>query len=255
MSTEPQNEIPRHSLMAPIAIMRRHGVAFRSFIDIGCADGTFSLECLALFGRDLTICNIDAQRIYEPSLLRIRQKVGGHQKITAISETDGWLRFSISEKSPYWSRASENGDYVESRSLDSLLEEFTLPEPYLIKMDIEGAELGALRGAKRSLDKVAGLVLETGLRCSGQPEENFLDIYRYLADRNFSLFDVVNFGYRPEDQVLFEVYSVFLNRKYDFREWVHHESDSMQQAELTAAMAWRRKTLLARNEELLNRLS
>jgi FkbM family methyltransferase len=247
------NAIPRQSLMAPIAIMREQGVPFSSLIDIGCADGTFSLECLDMFGRNLTVFNIDPQPVYEPSLQEIRQKVGGHYKITAVSSFNGRTRFAINAKSPYWSKTSDDGDFVDCRTLDSLLQEFAVPSPYLIKMDIEGAEFAALQGAVAILDQAAALVLETDVYYGAASGGNFLDIYTFLAARNFSLFDLCGLGYRSGDQVLYQVYTTFLNKRYEFR---HKESEAASQAaedRLASTMTWRREALLARNKEIMLR--
>jgi len=246
-------DIPRNSFFAPLAIMKNNGVPINSIIDIGCADGSFALQCLAIFGRSMTIFNIDAQHAYEPSLLKIQQKVGGYYKITAVSSLNGQIRFSISDKSPYWGGPSEQGDYIECRTLDSLLLEFKIPEPYFIKMDIEGTEFSVLQGAVNILDKAAGMMLETDLYYGATSRGNFLDIYTFLASRNFSLFDLTNFGYRPSDHALYQVYTTFLNKKYEFRDKQSLTGNQAQETDLTAAMTRRRQELIAKNEEILSR--
>jgi FkbM family methyltransferase len=248
-----QVEIPRNTFFAPIAIMKKGGVPINTIMDIGCADGTFTLQCLELFGRNMTVFNIDAQHDYEPSLRKIKEKAGGHYKITAISAFDGQIKFSAAPH-PYWASVGggENAQYIECRTLDSLLAEYPVPEPYFIKMDIEGGEFSALQGAVNILDKVAGLLLETDLFYGATSRGNFLDIYNFLSNRNFSLFDLTNFGYRYTDQVVYQVYTTFLNKKYEFRHKQGLTKDNQETNDLTAAMVKRRQDLIAQNERILS---
>jgi FkbM family methyltransferase len=246
-------EMPRNVFYAPLVIMKNEGVPIRAIIDIGSADGTFALQCLKLFGRGITIFNIDAQQVYEPSLRKIREKVGGHYKICAVSAYNGQMRFSIG-KSPYWAGPSPTGEYLECRTLDSLLEEFTIPEPYFIKMDIEGGEFSALQGAVNVLEKTAGMVLETDIYYGKTSPGNFLDIYSFLAARNFSLFDLTNFAYRQSDQALRQIYSTFLNKSHEFRDKQGFLGNKQQESNLTEAMHKRRQNLLGKNEDILSKL-
>jgi len=64
-----------------------------------------------------------------------------------ISDQNAVLRFEPREERPSSSRLSKNGSIeIEARKLDDLLGDRKVT---FIKMDIEGAELAALRGAKR----------------------------------------------------------------------------------------------------------
>ena len=245
-------EIPRNTFFAPLAIMKKQGVPISTIIDIGAADGTFALQCLDIFGRSMTLFNIDAQRVYEPSLRKIQESVGGHYKICAVSSYNGQMGFGTGA-SPYWGGPSQTGDLLECRTLDSLLEEFKAPEPYFIKMDIEGGEFSALQGAVGILEKTAGLILETDIYYGRVSCGNFLDIYSFLAARNFSLFDLTNFGYRSTDQALRQIYSTFLNKSYEFRDKQGFMGSQDEEQNLTQAMFKRREGLLAENERILNK--
>jgi FkbM family methyltransferase len=46
------------------------------------------------------------------------------------------------------------------RTLDSVVLEYSLPQPDLIKMDVQGAELSVLKGATKTLEKCQDLILE-----------------------------------------------------------------------------------------------
>lgn len=134
------------------------------------------------------------------------------------------------------------------------MEEFTVPELYFIKMDIEGGEFSALQGAVNVLEKTAGVILETDIYYGRTSPGNFLDIYSFLAARNFSLFDLTNFGYRQGDQALRQIYSTFLNKSYEFRDKQGFLENKQQKNNLTEAMHKRRQNLLMKNEYILSKL-
>jgi hypothetical protein len=115
-------------------------------------------------------------------------------------------------------------------------------------MDIEGAEFGALQGATHLLDDTSILILETDIFYDLNSSGNFLDIYNFLGARNFSLFDILSLAYRPSDQILYQIYSVFLNKKYEFR---HKRPFVENSASLAASMDDRRAYILNLNEQIL----
>jgi FkbM family methyltransferase len=68
----------------------------------------------------------------------------------AVSDKNGKLKFSLSTN-PSMGHFSDSGELeVETISLDEFVEKGN-PKPDLIKMDIEGAELAALKGAIKTL--------------------------------------------------------------------------------------------------------
>jgi FkbM family methyltransferase len=73
----------------------------------------------------------------------------------AVSDTDSTVQLftdGADGNSPSLVRTDEGQSVtVPARSLDSLMAEGRLPQPTVIKLDIEGAEILALRGAKRLL--------------------------------------------------------------------------------------------------------
>ena len=94
------------------ALKRLHsaGVRYASAIDIGCADGSFLLEAQAMgiFDGAATL-NIDANSLYEPSLVAIKHAVGGHYWIGAVTDREGDTEITIGAH-PYWTSVRPQGD-------------------------------------------------------------------------------------------------------------------------------------------------
>lgn len=77
----------------------------------------------------------------------------------AVSDHEGLARFAP-HASNAMGKLSEAGTLeVEMLSLDSLSETGQFPEPNLIKIDVEGAELGVLRGASHLLARARPTIL------------------------------------------------------------------------------------------------
>ena len=248
-----QNVFPRDTLITPLIMMINNGVPVSTFIDVGAADGTFALTVLDAVNPSLRLLNIDAQETYAPSLARIEALLGEPYRITAVGEHDGTLRVNR-PKHEYWlstaSHMGATGDTFElpCRKLDSLCAEVGVEGPCFIKLDVEGAEMGVLKGAEETLRDTCGLLIESPVRAAPGPQ--FLDIYAFLAARDFSLFDMVRLSHRGSDATLYQFYAVFIANRFDFRGRAPLRTKA-QQAEVLAAVTERREHLRAEIPQMI----
>ena len=188
-----------HNYFDALLWLWRAGLRYGSVIDLGCADGNFSVS-LAENGpsRGSVILNVDAQNDYRDSLATIQGALGGHFRICAVGEHDGGSIELQRGEHPYWTSvrpaddrywASINGlsagkpVLVPLRSLDSLIEETALPGPYLLKLDVQGAEASILAGARNALADTDTVMIEIQV-------EDFAAIHQELAQNDFVLFDL-----------------------------------------------------------------
>jgi hypothetical protein len=73
----------------------------------------------------------------------------------------------------------------------------------LLKLDLEGHEIAALRGAERLLDAVEVVIAEFQLyELGGNGLPVFGDLLRFLEERGYALFDVACLSGRPRDRRL-----------------------------------------------------
>lgn len=206
----------------PVLWLWRAGLRFGGIIDVGCGEGYFSLA-MAEMGpfRFSTILNIDAQDEYRDTLSTIQEAVGGHFRICAVGERDSGTIDLVRGKHPYWSSVRPPGDrywaavnelredesvQVPIRTIDSLVAETGIPGPYLLKLDVQGAEREALLGAKRILGDTSVVLVETLI-------EDFSAIHDVLAGAGFDLFDVASLNY-VHDGVLAWFYPVYVNTRH-----------------------------------------
>ncbi len=205
---------------AAIALALRHGVPVNSLIDLGSADGNFSVTLRQM--RRLAhaeLLNIDAQAIYEPSLKRIQRVLGGHYRICAIAEQSGMLDLTTGSH-PYWSSLRAPGDAywqqlhdahgariaVPAHRLDDVVATTGLPAPHLIKLDIQGGERAALAGGERTLAATSIIVVETTVG-------DFSDIHGLVSAAGFTLFDLTAVQRGP-DHSLSWFYPVYVHRQF-----------------------------------------
>jgi|ETNmetMinimDraft_25_1059894.scaffolds.fasta_scaffold03927_7 FkbM family methyltransferase len=222
------------------------GVPIQTIIDIGSADGSFGLSCLVL-KRDLHVLNVDANGIFESSLKEIEDGLGIPYRIIALSAHQGRITMGdgLADSPYHFMAGGEHSEkYIDCITLDSLLSEFCLPEPYFIKMDVEGMEFDVLQGAENTLSKTAAILMEQHIS-GGSEVGDFSDKCNYLARRSFSLFDIRDIYYKKRNlnlnaidiqsgsdsnpAILATFHPVFINDRFDFRHMRDQVTSSEQE--------------------------
>ena len=207
------------SFTASLAILFERGVRFGTVIDIGCADGSFVVYH-AYLGvlPDAVPVNIDANAFYESSLKAIQEVLGGYYLITALGDHAGEAEMTIGAH-PYWSSLRPVGDNywqqhnnlygdktkVPLAKLDDVAEKLNLKPPFLLKLDVQGAEIAALRGASQALTQTDAVICEILL-------DDFEGINSALVEKGFGLFDLTEIT-RLADRSLGYFYAVYTSRR------------------------------------------
>jgi FkbM family methyltransferase len=204
-----------------LRLLAAKGLRYRTVIDLGCADGHFFLQhfSLGLLAGAVPL-HVDANSLYEDSLRAIRDTLGGHYVIAAATDHVGETELTIGSH-PYWSSLLNRDDAYWQRmnklhtgkvkvpavTVDSLSRELNLSPPFLLKLDIQGAERAVLRGARETLKETDVVICEIDLA-------DFHDLDEIMDDAGFSLFDITVLR-RMADGSLGWFYPVYLNRRRD----------------------------------------
>ena len=204
-----------------LKLLAGKGIRYGTVMDLGCADGHFFVQHFGLgaFAGAVPV-NVDANPVYESSLKAIRDTLGGRYVIAAVTDRVGEVEITIGSH-PYWSSLLKEDDAYWQRmnhlhtgkvkvpavTVDSLSREFGLTPPFLLKLDIQGAELAVLKGAGETLKTTDVVICEIDLA-------DFHHLDRVMNDAGFSLFDMTDLR-RMSDGSLGWFYAVYLTRRRD----------------------------------------
>ena len=253
------NQVPPGTFSATLVGLFEKGVRYSTVVDVGCADGHFFLghKAAGIFP-DAVPLNIDANVIYEPSLKAIKAVTGGEYFIGAATDRVGEVEMAaaahpywnslVPDDDPYWRKIHHrktDKTKVAAATLDSLIERFGLKPPFLVKLDVQGGEAAALRGAARTLKETHVVICETDI-------DDFETIHGALSTAGFDLYDVTQPNWLG-DRSLGWFYPVYLNRKLSSLKqktlWAEKDNAAVIQAQVQ-----RRKDILQHNAALLAQL-
>lgn len=130
--------------------------------DVGAHVGFHTLLASVLVGdtgRVMAFEPVPANLRYLREHLRLNA-VGNVEVIeAAVSDRAGCLRLAPGPASSMWHREADGALEVEAVCLDELVRSGRLPPPRVLKMDIEGGEIMALRGAADVLRRCRPVLL------------------------------------------------------------------------------------------------
>ena len=176
-------------------------------LDVGANRGKWSMEMLKLFPKCRKLLLVEPQKECWQALAKI--EVANKVTIpTAVSDQPGQMSFYTADRQAGWAAASlferqetyfstvpQCKSVISIRTLDDIIEEHAIEVVDFMKMDIEGAELLALKGAAASFQarKIKAISFEFG---SGNINSRtfFRDFWDFLNHHNFSIHRVLPGG-------------------------------------------------------------
>jgi FkbM family methyltransferase len=147
-----------------------------------------SFEPLSSAFRDL-----DARASADPRWQVFNFALGDTDGMTYINVSRNSYSSSILEMLPSHADAAPESRFVRReeiaiRTLDSIFDDVSPPgERILLKIDTQGFEGRVLRGAERSLERIAAVQLEMPLIPLYDGELSFIELYQRLIDGGYAL--------------------------------------------------------------------
>jgi FkbM family methyltransferase len=193
----------------------------RTVIDVGVAYQTS--ELYEEFP-EAQILLVEPQPEFEPFLKEICSKYKAEYVLAAGAEA-GEAVFNVHPELDGSSLLKEvEGTAVDGTprrvrmvTLDQECAEKNLKGPYLIKLDVQGAELLVLEGARRILQEAEAVHLEVTLFGTMIGGPQLVEIVARMKELGFVGYDVCGFLYRPLDGALAQMDMVFVRENGMFR--------------------------------------
>lgn len=237
-------EIPRNAHVTSMLLLERQGFSGNTLIDIGAAEGAFFLtrKHFNLFPRARHFF-IDAMEENEHLYNKISSCFEADFAITALSCLEGSVNMRIDPNFYNTHIISvQNTEYSQIRAiplttLDRLVQGRALKPPYILKLDVQGAELDVLRGALATLAQ--SVIVTTEIQIFLE-RDNIVELLAFMQGMGFVLFDLTDQGYYPSNNVLYQCYATFIPKAMDFRKntkWCTPEQESVVNEQLRARRA------------------
>ena len=227
----------RDRLNGALDQLKAQGFAPATIFDIGAAYGDFARQCHAAFpGARLVLVEPLAE--YAPALETTLKTLPRAELVSAAAAArEGELSFNVHGdlvgSSLYFEQedSAVNGvpRTVPAVTLDGLRAARGLKAPFLIKADVQGAELDVLAGATETLREAEYVVLEVSFFEFFRGGPLFHDVVAFMRARGFVPYDIFGFQYRPLDGALSQADVAFVREQGAFRR--HHFYATREQRE------------------------
>lgn len=187
------------------------GFSPKQMIDAGAFRGFWTKSTSKIFPGS-QIVTIEPNPHIETELRKTMSDITPHPIIVqrGVGETPGQFQFNIwgdpktatsaSMQSHIQGEASIQVD-IQVDTLDNIAKEYNI-EPDLVKLDLQGSELKALKGATSLLQKVEMFMVEFGCLEAYLDRATPRDILNIFFDNDYCLYDIVDLHYRPYDGAL-----------------------------------------------------
>jgi FkbM family methyltransferase len=163
-----------------------------TYVDVGANIGLLALRAASIVGAGGRVVAVEAHP-RTASFLRENVALNGFGNVEvescAVGEARGTVSFSDrrSDDQNAVDPTRHAGMVVPVLPLDELLPESRVPHVHLLKIDVEGFELQALRGAAALLPRVDRILIETSTSHSAMYGYPVRDVYDLLRAAGFRL--------------------------------------------------------------------
>jgi FkbM family methyltransferase len=214
---------PRRTLGEVLAHARSLGLDPGGLIDVGVASGT--PELYAAFP-EVPLLLVEPMAEHADTLRALcATRPGSHLEIAAAGPAAGELELAV-HRVPACSSVlgdrDPGGEPAQRRrvpvvTVDDLVARQRLPSPFVLKVDVEGAELQVLEGARATLAQTDVVLLEVSFFELVPGGALVADVIDWMRRADWAPYDIYNGHLRPLDGALAQVDMAFVRSDGPFR--------------------------------------
>lgn len=202
--------------------LKQRGVTFNVILDGGAHEGGWTKSILPIFP-DATYVMVEPRDDIQPTLKAMsatNKKLIVIQSLLGASEGQVQFHHDKDRSSILPDATGENFGHLETAqmtTLDRIFETTGLPMPDFIKLDLQGAEVEALKGGTRCLQNAQAVLLELSLMPFQKGQPIFAEVIAFMNDRGFVLYDIPALWHRKLDGALGQGDFFFLRADHPLR--------------------------------------
>lgn len=202
--------------------IKERGVIANTLIDIGASNGCWSLMAELVFP-ELNFFLVEANIIHQESLIELSKKKNNFNfVICAAGDKDGDIYFD--DRNPFGGMAfrEPNERAVKKlpvRKIDTLVKDFKLIPPFILKLDTHGFEAEILSGAEDSIKDSELIIIETYNYNINESSLLFFQICDLMFNKyGFRCIEIADPMLRPLDKSFWQMDIFFIkNNRNEFK--------------------------------------
>jgi len=194
------------------------GFSPRVIVDVGAADGTWSRMAAAIWPH-ARIVAFEPRESKRAQLERTRRDLAHFAyHICFLGASAGRASYDdLGNQTTLYTTGPAGREQADMRTLDEFLESGALPQPDLVKLDVQGYELEVLAGSERALRGVQAVLAETSFYRFHPSMPVADDVIAYLKVRGLVIYDVMGVLRLDEDDALGQMDLMFIRSDHPLR--------------------------------------
>jgi len=203
---------------------KARGLSPKTVFDVGVGHGTpWLYEAFP----DAKLVLFEPLSIFDPDLNEIKNQRGADIHRVALSREPGQTTFNLNVGHPTSSSLlaldpkfaryavhvqAEHRYRPETVAVETLDRLNRYEPPFVLKLDVEGAEMSVLEGGRETLRQTEFLITEMSVLRRQTGEPGFAAMIGFLEDCGFELFDIPTLAQAPENGQLIYLDAAFVPR-------------------------------------------